>query len=187
MDILDDDQLKVASLEELLSVSWYSRLFAGLLDILLFGGLFYSLAFFLIPPYYRSWMVPVFLIGIPVYKIVLEGTIGATLGKKIMGLQVVADEEAYTALTLRQSNRRFLLAWPMCVFPLIVWALDGLYVELTNVGIMSDFLRQIEWVLVFLAIIDGGSYLWSKRQKSWGDHLANTRCIVAKNRLQENY
>ena len=186
MNVLDDDQINMPSLEQQIAAPWSSRLFAALLDILLFGMVFYGVTFLILGSYYINWLVPLICITIPLYKIVLEGMTGTTLGKKIVGLQIVLDDDKYTQINLKQSNRRFLCAWPACIFPLIVLFLDGLYVELTKVGIMSNTLIKVEWCLMAWALFDVLSYLWSNHQKSLGDHLANTRCIIAKHRPQEN-
>lgn len=185
MNLLDDDQINIPSLEQQMIAPWFRRLFAALLDVLLFGILFCGVTFYLLYPYYISWLLPLLLMTIPLYKIVLEGMIGATLGKKIVGLQIVLDDDQYTRINLKQSNRRFLCAWPACIFPLIVLLLDELYVQLTEVGIMGNALIKAEWCLIAWALFDVVSYLWSSRQKSLGDHLANTCCIIAKHKLQE--
>lgn len=180
-ELLDDHYLQDLKEERRLHPAWYSRLFAALVDSILWWGIFCVLMWVLPAPYSIDIAVHTLLLLIPAYKILTEGLTGYTLGKLIIGFQVVADDGKYSPITLRQANRRFLLAWPMYLFPFIVLGLDYLYASLTGVGIMSDSVMNIEWFLLTFALVSAASYLFHPRQQAWYDQLAGTICITYKN------
>lgn len=180
-ELLDDAYLQTLTEETISTPAWYSRLFAGLLDIIFFGILLYASLLLLPASHSLDIAVHGMLVFIPTYKILSEGLTGYTLGKLIIGFKVVTDDKELSPITLKQANRRFLLAWPMYLFPLLVLGLDHLQTSLTGVEVISETLLNIEWFLMGFSLISAASYVFHDHQQAWYDRLANTICITYKN------
>lgn len=122
------------------------------------------------------WSVAFMTLIWPIYKISLEGTQGATLGKKAMNIQVVKEDGYFSPLTLADANRRFLLWWPMYIlsfFSALLAAQPG----------------PSDWLIALIGILTVGAFILymgcvlsifsNERGKTWHDKVGGTICVQA--------
>lgn len=110
----------------------------------------------------------------PLYKIILEGTQGATLGKKAMNIQVVKDDRYQTPLTIADANKRFLLWWPMYLLSFFTTILA------VDPGPADWSIALIGILMIGAIILYMGSILsifYNEQGKTWHDKVGGTICV----------
>lgn len=113
----------------------------------------------------------------PLYKILMEGNSGQTIGKQFTGIRVVKDDGRFTPITLANSIGRFLLWMPMYFGLLMV-----------NVLAVSDpggvlFTMASIFMMAGLCLYSGSviSIFASDKGKTWHDKIGKTICVKADN------
>ncbi|MGH1335217.1 MAG: RDD family protein [Aureispira sp.] len=152
--------------------AWYQRLLAAFIDLLIVSLLMYVVSS-LTPNYLRITAVVALLLA-PLYKILMEGVDGQTLGKKLFGIRVVLDDGQKATIGLARANKRFLLFWPnyILLISIVFIDVDGFINE--GIGLVISGLLMMTAFLSVLAVF---SIFRNDRHQTLYDGIARTICI----------
>ncbi|MGH1335216.1 MAG: RDD family protein [Aureispira sp.] len=175
MNLLDDNSLEREETIKAIYSSKGARFGAAFIDNLIITLLIFILGLFL----GGGDSIGVNLANallFPFYKILMEGSGGQTIGKKLLNIKVVRDDGSFTPLTMSDANRRFLLWWPMYV--------GLLFLTIAQMQLRADSFLIILIAIVmllgcFLSIGSALSIFAGKRGKTWHDKIGKTICVKA--------
>lgn len=112
----------------------------------------------------------------PVYKILLEGNSGQTIGKQFAGIRVVKDDGRFTPITLADAIKRFMLWMPMYIGILVANVLT-LLVGLENTWLVLASVFTMAGLCLYMGSII--SIFNNDRGKTWHDKVGKTICVKA--------
>lgn len=143
------------------------RFRALLIDIFLVNTLWMLVALLVT----NDWEIlgVLWLFSFPVYKIILEGLYGKTMGKLIIGIAVVQDAPSHLPINLLVANRRFLLCWPSY----LLWLAYMVLPEYTE----EIFFKASAVVVVAIFAFTNGNIFVDEKNRTLCDLLAKTVCI----------
>ncbi|MFK7796919.1 MAG: RDD family protein [Aureispira sp.] len=109
----------------------------------------------------------------PIYKILMEGNSGQTIGKQFTSIRVVKDDGQFTPITIADAISRFMLWMPMylgllAVNVLNIAGLEGMLLMLASVFMLAGLCLYLGSVLSIFA---------SDRGKTWHDRVGKTICV----------
>lgn len=109
----------------------------------------------------------------PIYKILMEGNRGQTIGKQFTSIKVVKDDGQFTPITIADAVRRFMLWMPMYLGILVVNVLnllgpEGMLIMLASIFMLAGLLLYLGSVISIFA---------SDRGKTWHDKVGKTICV----------
>lgn len=113
-------------------------------------------------------------IVLPLYKIIMEGRIGQTIGKKILNIKVVRDEATLMPITLGDANNRFCLWWPMYI-GLLLYTLSTYSMADRHVLVIMSALVMLAGCLLYMGSCF--SIFLNNNGKTWHDKVGKTICI----------
>ncbi|MGH1334529.1 MAG: RDD family protein [Aureispira sp.] len=187
-DLLDDNSLLTkytyASLEQ--------RFLAGFFDLLLFGALTFVFEFILdLLGSNEAYVLFLWLVAFPIYKLMCDGTNGITLGKWLMKIKLVQDKENFPPVGWFRAWKRVLLFLPLILY-FIAYVFFDLYVEerfsrATTLRTLSEssifinnifrFCRHFEWPWFACYFATLFAAIFTKPTKTLYDMFAETVCI----------
>jgi uncharacterized RDD family membrane protein YckC len=112
----------------------------------------------------------------PIYKILLEGNSGQTIGKQFVGIRVVKDDGNFTPIALADSVKRFMLWMPMYAGILLINVL-ALSVGLDDTWVVLASVFTIAGLCLYMGSIL--SIFSNDRGKTWHDIVGGTICVKA--------
>ncbi|MFK7797833.1 MAG: RDD family protein [Aureispira sp.] len=187
-DLLDDNSLltkySYASLEQ--------RVMAGGIDLLFFGALHFTFKLGL------EWMGSneqyiwfLWLVVLPVYKLMCDGTNGYTLGKWFAKIQLVQDKENFPPVGWFRAWKRVLLFLPLVIY-FIIYVFFDMYVDerlsrhttlrtLSETSILINnlyrFCNHFEWPWMAIGGASMLTVIFTRPSKTLYDFFAETVCI----------
>ena len=175
MNLLDDNSLEWEKRRKTVYPSRWARFGAAFIDHLIIMIINFILGLFLM----RDVPILAYFINsvlYPLYKILMEGDSGQTIGKKFMDIKVVREEDGLTPITIADAGRRFLLWWP-------VYIGSSFHVLVVQQSIEGSIVATL-----FALIIIGGyifclgsmlRILVAENGQAWHDKIGKTICVRA--------
>lgn len=189
-DLLDDNSL----LEKYSYASLEKRVAAGILDVLFFVVLSYSFqAILKLVNSSEQYVLLIWLVAAPLYKLMGDGINGYTLGKKLVKIKLVQDKEDFPPITWLQAWKRVLIFLPLVIY-FISFVFFDLYVEerysrATSLRTLPEssilitnifrFCSLFEWPWLAIYGTSVLSLLVTRPSKTLYDFFAGTVCVKA--------
>lgn len=189
-DLLDDNSL----VEKYSYASLEKRVAAGAIDVAFFVVLSYGFQVVLkMVGSKEQYILLLWLVAAPLYKLLCDGTNGYTLGKKLVHIKLVQDQEDFPPLTWLQAWKRVLIFLPLILY-FISFVFFELYVEerysrATSLRTLPEnsilitnifrFCRLFEWPWMAVYGVSLFSLMVTRPPKTLYDFFAGTVCVRA--------